>query len=181
VFLSGLDVSVVFFFTLIQFLFALSIGAPSTDCSSSCLSLPSHPKRTCFLLCSDLITCMSFKFFIELVEGYPVPFALNYSLGNTLSLLSMTFLCGPKRQFENMFDEKRKFTSITYLSCLVATVGCIFLPLPGFAKLLLLVCLLLTQFCASMWYSLSYIPFGRRWALRCIKRQLGLTETAEYS
>ncbi|CAB9522932.1 SFT2 domain containing [Seminavis robusta] len=123
-----------------------------------------------------LITCMSFKFFIELVEGHPVPFALNYSFGNLLSLLSMTFLCGPKRQFKNMFDEKRKFTSITYLSCLVATVGCIFIPMPGFAKLLLLVCLILAQFCACMWYSLSYIPFGRRWALRCLKRQLGLDE-----
>ena len=126
--------------------------------------------------CEDLITCFSFKFFIELVEGYPVPFALNYSFGNLLSLLSMTFLCGPKRQFKNMFDDKRKFTSITYLSCLAATVICIFIPMLGFLKLLVLVLLVLAQFCACMWYSLSYIPFGRCWALRCLKRQLGIDD-----
>ena len=114
-----------------------------------------------------------------MVEGDPVPFALNYSLGNFLSLTSMTFLCGPKRQFENMFDEKRKITSVTYISCLFATLACIFIPLPGFVSLILLVFLVLAQFCACMWYSLSYIAFGRRWALKCIKRQLGLNETSE--
>jgi len=122
---------------------------------------------------------MSFKFFVELVEGNPVPFAINYSVGNFLSLLSMTFLCGPKRQFANMFDEKRKFTSITYISCLFATLGCIFIPLPGFARLITLVLLVLAQFCACMWYSLSYIPYGRKWALKFIKRQLGLNEASE--
>ena len=127
----------------------------------------------------DLITFMSFKFFVEMVEGYPVPFALNYSLGNFLSIMSMVFLCGPKRQFDNMFDEKRKWTSVTYISCLFATVGCIFIPFPGFLRLLLLVFLVLAQLCASTWYSLSYIPFGRKWALKCIKRQLGLGENSE--
>jgi Got1/Sft2-like family len=130
---------------------------------------------------SDLITFFSFKFFIELVEGRPVPFALNYSFGNLLSLCSMTFLCGPQKQFKNMFDEKRKFTSITYLSCLVATLACVVIPFPGFLRLLLLVLLVLAQFCAAVWYSLSYIPFGRRWALKCIKRQLGISETADWN
>ena len=128
----------------------------------------------------DLITFFSFKFFIELIEGYPIPFALNYSFGNLLSLSSMTFLCGPKKQFQKMFDEKRKLTSITYLSCLVATLACVFIPLPGFLRLILLVFLLLAQFCACFWYSLSYIPFGRRWALKCIKRQLGMSESTEF-
>jgi hypothetical protein len=39
-----------------------------------------------------LITFMSFKFFVELIEGYPVPFALNYSFGNILSLTSSWFV-----------------------------------------------------------------------------------------
>lgn len=128
---------------------------------------------------TDLITFFSFKFFIELVEGNPVPFALNYTAGNTLSLMAMTFLCGPKRQFQKMFDEKRKLTSMTYLGCLAATLVCIFIPMPGIMKLLLLVFLILAQCFASLWYSLSYIPFGRRWALRCLKRQLGLDELSD--
>jgi hypothetical protein len=37
---------------------------------------------------------------VELVEGYPIPFALNYTFGHILQLLASTFLCGPKRQFK---------------------------------------------------------------------------------
>jgi len=64
-----------------------------------------------------LIAFFSFRFFIHLVEGHPIPFALNYTFGHILQLLASTFLCGPKRQFKNMFDEKRRITSIVYLSC----------------------------------------------------------------
>jgi hypothetical protein len=48
----------------------------------------------------DLITFTSFRFFIQMIEGNPVPYATVYSVGNLLSLLSTTFLCGPKRQLK---------------------------------------------------------------------------------
>jgi hypothetical protein len=127
-------------------------------------------------LFADLITFMSFKFFIELIEGTPVPFALNYSFGNVLALCSSMFLCGPKRQFRNMMDEKRRVTSITYLSCLGGTLVVVFLPLPWAPKLFTLICLVITQCGASLWYSLSYIPYGRRTVLNVIKRTFGLNE-----
>jgi len=59
----------------------------------------------------------------------------------------------------------------------------IFLPLPGPLKLILLLIGMMVQFSASVWYSLSYIPYGRRTALKYIKRTLGLDEstTADYS
>jgi hypothetical protein len=79
-----------------------------------------------------------------------------------------------------MFDDKRRTTSIVYLSCLAANLTTIFLPLPGPLKLILLLLLMMTQLCASIWYSLSYIPYGRRTASRCLKRQLGIEET-DYS
>lgn len=47
-----------------------------------------------------MIAFFSFRFFIELVEGYPIPFALNYTFGHILQLLASTFLCGPKQQFK---------------------------------------------------------------------------------
>lgn len=47
-----------------------------------------------------LIAFFSFRFFIELVEGRPLPFALNYTFGHILQLCASTFLCGPKRQFK---------------------------------------------------------------------------------
>jgi hypothetical protein len=76
-----------------------------------------------------------------------------------------------------MFDEKRRLTSIVYLSCLGSTMVIVFLPLPGAIKLITLLLLTLTQFCASVWYTLSYVPYGRRTMLRFIKSRLGLEET----
>lgn len=78
-----------------------------------------------------------------------------------------------------MFDDKRRLTSITYLSCLVSTLVVLFLPLPRLVRFLVLVLLTLTQFCASVWYSLSYIPYGRRTVSRFLTRQLGLGEVEQ--
>lgn len=125
-----------------------------------------------------MIAFFSFRFFIHLIEGNPLPFALNYTFGHILQLAASTFLCGPKRQFKNMFDKHRRDTSIVYLSCLVLTLLFVFLPLPGPLKLIILLLLMMIQFCASIWYSLSYIPYGRRTVAQFIKRQLGIEEAS---
>lgn len=78
-----------------------------------------------------------------------------------------------------MFDEKRRYTSITYLSCVFCTIVIVFIPIPqeyGAIKLLLLVLLLIAQFCASLWYTLSYIPYGRRTFMRFLKGAFGIEE-----
>jgi hypothetical protein len=124
-----------------------------------------------------MIAFMSFRFFIQLVEGNPIPFALNYSFGHICQIAASTFLCGPKRQFKVMFDDKRRMTSMVYLSCLGSCLTVVFIPLPSLIKLLLLVSIMMTQCCASVWYSLSYIPYGRRAALRLIKSYLGIEES----
>lgn len=76
-----------------------------------------------------------------------------------------------------MFDEKRRLTSIVYLSCLGSTMLIVFLPLPGPLKLITLLLLMTTQFSASIWYTLSYVPYGRRTLLRFLKNMLGLEES----
>ena len=126
------------------------------------------------LTTTDLITFMSFKFFVHLIEGNPVPFAVNYTLGNILAISASGFLCGPKRQIKNMFDERRKMVSTVYLSCLASTLVVTFIPLPWALKLATLVALLLTQCGANIWYSLSYVPYGRKTALKLGKKFLGL-------
>jgi Got1/Sft2-like family len=125
---------------------------------------------------SDLIAFFSFRFFIRLVEGHPIPFALNYSFGHLCQLCASTFLCGPKRQCQRMFDETRRHTSIVYLSCLGLTLLIVFLPIPRSPKLILLILCMLVQFAASVWYTLSYIPYGRRTFLRLMFRTLGIDD-----
>ncbi|KAL7461431.1 hypothetical protein ACHAXS_001850, partial [Conticribra weissflogii] len=122
----------------------------------------------CFT-CGYLMTFMSFRLFIKLVEGNPAPFVFLYTSGNILSLMSSMFLSGPQRQFKNMFDEKRKLTSIVYLSTLCTSIAVCFIPIPTGPKIGLLVLLLLVQMCASLWYTLSYIPYGRASAKRMLR------------
>jgi len=117
-----------------------------------------------------LISFASFTFFVELLEGNPLPFVYVYTIGNILALSSSMFLVGPKRQFKNMFDDKRKWTTITYLTCLVLTLIICFVPgMDDLTRLLILVLLLFVQFFASLWYSLSYIPFARKAVINFFK------------
>ena len=128
------------------------------------------------LATKDLITFMSFKFFIRLIEGYPIPFVVNYTTGNILSLLASMFLCGPQRQYKLMMDEKRKTTAMVYLSCLFFTIIMVFLPIERVIKLSLLLLLIFVQMCAQVWYTLSYIPLGRRTAKRTFRNVFGLDD-----
>jgi len=119
-----------------------------------------------------LMSFVSLKLIFKLVEGNPAPFVFLYTSGNLLSLLSSTFLSGPKRQFKNMFDEKRRTTSIIYLSTLSTSILVCFIPLPAPAKMGVLVLLLLVQMSASLWYTLSYVPYGRATARRMLRSVL---------
>mmetsp|Transcript_9026 Transcript_9026/g.20991 ORF Transcript_9026/g.20991 Transcript_9026/m.20991 type:complete len:250 (-) Transcript_9026:74-823(-) len=120
--------------------------------------------------CGYLMTFMSFRLFIKLVEGNPAPFVFLYTSGNILSLMSSVFLSGPQRQFKSMFDDKRKMTSICYMISLGSSIVVCFLPIPTGPRIGLLVLLLLVQMAASLWYTLSYIPYGRATARRFLMK-----------
>lgn len=125
----------------------------------------------CFT-CGYLMTFMSFRLFIKLVEGNPAPFVFLYTSGNVMSLMSSMFLSGPTRQCKSMFDEKRRTTSIIYLVSLAFSITVCFLPIPTGPKIGLLVLLLLVQMGASLWYTLSYVPYGRATARRMLRSVL---------
>mmetsp|Transcript_4616 Transcript_4616/g.6954 ORF Transcript_4616/g.6954 Transcript_4616/m.6954 type:complete len:252 (-) Transcript_4616:148-903(-) len=129
----------------------------------------------CFT-CGYLMTFMSFRLFIKLVEGNPAPFVFLYSSGNILSLMSSMFLSGPARQLKSMFDEKRWLTSTVYLVSLTCSIAICFIPIPTGPKIGLLVLLLLVQMSASLWYTLSYIPYGRATAKRMLRSVLPTDE-----
>mmetsp|Transcript_19307 Transcript_19307/g.22215 ORF Transcript_19307/g.22215 Transcript_19307/m.22215 type:complete len:202 (+) Transcript_19307:141-746(+) len=147
------------------------------EISEFCPKLTYQQRVIGFAICFSigyLITFLSFQFFTDLVLGDPLPFVLVYSGGNILSIMSASFLCGPKRQFKNMFHKKRKVTTIVYLSSLLVTLVVAFLPgIEENLRLLLLVVLLIVQVFSSLWYSLSYIPFARKAVSKCFKNTFG--------
>lgn len=114
------------------------------------------------------MTFLSFRLFIKLVLGNPAPFVFLYTSGNIVSIASSIFLSGPTRQLRLMFDEKRYVTTVTYLMALCVSIVVCFIPMATGLKIGLLVLLLLIQMCANIWYTLSYIPYGRATVRRMI-------------
>eukprot|EP00571_Detonula_confervacea_P007253 CAMPEP_0172330950 /NCGR_PEP_ID=MMETSP1058-20130122/61669_1 /TAXON_ID=83371 /ORGANISM="Detonula confervacea, Strain CCMP 353" /LENGTH=202 /DNA_ID=CAMNT_0013048187 /DNA_START=1057 /DNA_END=1665 /DNA_ORIENTATION=- len=142
------------------------------EVSEFCPKLTYHQRIMGFgitFTCGYLMTFMSFRLFIKLVEGNPAPFVFLYTSGNIMSLMSSMFLSGPKRQCTSMFDEKRRATSITYLVSLACSIAVCFIPIPTGPKIGMLVLLLLVQMLASLWYTLSYVPYGRAGAKRMLR------------
>lgn len=92
-------------------------------------------------------------------------FAIWYTAGNIVCLSSSFFLMGPKRQCQNMLNPIRATVSLVLLGSMVS---CLFLALLGFSKLIVLIAIGV-QFCALIWYVLSYIPYGRTYCGKCIK------------
>ena len=129
-----------------------------------------------FFATGYFVTFGSFKDFIGLMEGNPVPFVLTYSLGNLCSLLASLFLVEPHRQLANMFDETRKVTTIVFLASLVLVLVLCFVNMENILKLTLLVTLVLVQFFASLWYSLSYIPFARNTVVKIGREKFGYAD-----
>ena len=117
---------------------------------------------SCWFLGCVLNLC-SFSSMFQLLTGRPEKFAIMYTIGNFLTLFSTFFIVGPQRQLQKMRQDHRKLTSMVYLASMVLTLLlCCLQPFPlrGFV---LLVCISV-QYCSLWWYTLSYIPFGRRTA-----------------
>lgn len=119
-----------------------------------------------------LISLGSMAFFHQLLAGKPAPFAVNYTLGNSLELGSTMFLMGPARQLKRMTSPTRLGAATLYVGAMVATLFSA-LVMPGLTHwsagtcaVVTLVCIIV-QFFAMFWYALSYIPYGRRACRAC--------------
>ncbi|XP_031826974.1 vesicle transport protein SFT2A isoform X2 [Nomia melanderi] len=108
----------------------------------------------CFIvgiLCSIL---GSFALFLH--KGLTV-FAVFYTLGNIVSLLSTCFLMGPCSQLRKMFAATRIVATVLVFVALGMTLfAALYLKNPGLALLFIII-----QSLAMTWYSLSYIPYAR--------------------
>jgi len=99
----------------------------------------------------------------------PSKFAMTYTLGNVLSICSLMFLMGPCNQIKKMFDSQRRIATSIYLGSMVITIFAVFKKLPSY----FILPLIFFQFCALVWYSASYIPYGRDILVSCLKNACG--------
>ena len=111
--------------------------------------------------------CFSLGMVISVMSSFlvlnPAKFALPYSVGNVLSLLSTGFLVGPRRQLHYACAPTRVWAFVIYIGCIICTLISALVLQKKFLTLLFVV----VQFFAGLWYTASYIPYGREMLSRC--------------
>eukprot|EP00808_Paulinella_micropora_P002812 g75786.t1 len=132
-----------------------------------CCELSRQDRLYGFAACFFLGWVLSFLswFAIPDLASRPEKFAVLYTSGNLVALCSTLFLWGPCAQLRKMMDPVRRVASLVML---LALVGC-YLAAVFYPEAWLIILLMLLEFCAMFWYSLSYIPYGRNLFLRCCK------------
>ena len=94
-------------------------------------------------------------------------FALLYVLGNVIAICATGFLLGPRRQCKKMFHPTRRTACVIYLVLLIAVFACALAKVPFGIVMVLFLC----QMFAATWYAISYIPYGRKMVIGCVKDQ----------
>ncbi|EFJ42503.1 hypothetical protein VOLCADRAFT_83604 [Volvox carteri f. nagariensis] len=84
-------------------------------------------------------------------------FAILYSVGSVVSVMSTLFLMGPVKQCQRMFEEKRILATIVYIAAIAGTLAVAFTT--GNAGLCLI--MLVIQLLALIWYCVTWIPGGQ--------------------
>ena len=147
-------------------------GEPDENLVSVFPSLSFKERLIGFAICwimGMLISLSSFGSFADLLLGFPFRFAVLYSLGNLTALGSTVFLVGPSQQLRNMMHHSRRVSAAIYITCLVLTLTTAF-SAPELSWLI--ITLVIVQWVALIWYSLSYIPFSRSIATGIARRLL---------
>lgn len=94
----------------------------------------------CFIV-GCVVSMSSMLSFSRLVAGNPTPFALKYSVGNLIALLSTGFLMGPRTQLKRMSHPTRWLAALVYFITIIATLFLCFTP--PHSALLVLICIII--------------------------------------
>ncbi len=141
-------------------------------CAQCCPNLTYQQRILGFVACSGigwtLSTIGSFILFDGFSEKNVTTFILLYILGTFMGLGGTLFLCGPKKQCIKMWDKTRRWSTGFYLSMLLI-VFCVAVTEQHIA---IIISMLFVEILAAVWYSASYIPFGRKMILGCLRASI---------
>lgn len=141
---------------------------------TSCASMTYEQRMYGFAFCALFgIFCSALS---SVFWTRPTKFATLYSMGNLLSLASTGFLTGFGRQLKNMFHGTRFVATCVYLGALIMTLVAA-VELQSFPLTMLFLCI---QWCALVWYCLSYIPGGRAMLKTCMRACCGGSSEGDF-
>jgi hypothetical protein len=139
--------------------------------SSLCPNLTYKQRIIGFGLCFFFGGLLSFIGTMTLIGGFSqkniTAFAVLYVFGNIIALVATGFLVGPKNQVNKMMDNDRKFSTLFFLAMLIV----VFVVAMTKQNIWVVVICLFIQILAGIWYSATYIPFGRT-LIKTVRDQL---------
>lgn len=146
------------------------------DFASTCCPSLSMQQRifgcACCFAAGQLLQFFAFGAAAGVLVGHPGRFARCYSMGNMMMIAGSFFLSGPKRQCNKIKEKNRLPTFCAFISAMVLTLIVVYAH-PFIGRALLILLLVVTQWCAQVWYILSYIPYGHTVGRRVVKSLLG--------
>ena len=135
----------------------------SEENQSLCTSLDLSQRIQGFAFCFGIGLILSIGGTVNLYLMNYEAFSILYSLGTLVSICSSMFLRGPLNQLKSMMEETRIIATglMLFFTFLTLMAGLAWKN-PGLC-MLFFIC----QYCASLWYMLSYIPFARDGIKKC--------------
>lgn len=131
------------------------------------------PKLTMQQRIAGFCACCGFGYLLSvfatltLVNGFSEEnvrlFAILYILGNLIAILATMFFVGPRRMCKRMWHKTRRIGTGVWLFLMISVFVCA-LVLQYIEVILVLIVL---ETMAGIWYSASYIPWGRRMIISC--------------
>ncbi|TDH69274.1 hypothetical protein CCR75_002552 [Bremia lactucae] len=103
-------------------------------------------------------------------------YSLLYSLSNVATFCSLLFIMGQDRLQKRMLSRKRSITGRAWMGSLALTIIVAFL---WHSHWFIVILLLLVQFGSMIWYSATYIPFGRKFVHKYMARRVILVDALD--
>ncbi len=134
-----------------------SLESPLGDDDNVCPSLSFKQRMIGCFCCLGFAVLMEILAIVTLFQQEYVTFGIINTVANIFALLSTIFLSGPKKQVKKMFDETRRIATCVYLLSMILT----FVVALALKIAWLVIFMVIIQYLAMLWYTISYIPFAR--------------------
>jgi hypothetical protein len=143
------------------------------DFASTCCPNLGFKQRICgcalCFLAGQLLQFFAFGATAGVLVGHPGRFARCYSMGNFMMVVGSFFLSGPRRQCNKIKEKNRLFTFSVFVGSMALTLTAVFAS-PFFGRAILILSLVIVQWCAQVWYILSYIPYGHTFGRTVVRK-----------
>jgi len=114
------------------------------------------------------VACLAIGFVLSIIGasflflGQLFSFVMLYTIGIIVSLIGTGFLIGFFQQLKMMFKPVRVVATIVFL----ASIGMVFVAAFVLGNKLLCIIMVIVEYLAYTWYTLSYIPYARAFVLK---------------